>query len=78
MFINLIVEILDGSFAENFYGLKRVLLNDKHLTDSHRKLSFLYIVVLPYLRRKLEEKVSEYKLEQAEGFVKNVQKKCIL
>jgi peroxin-12 len=40
-----------GSFSENFYGLKRVPLSDK----ASRVKSLLFLVVLPYVRDKLDE-----------------------
>lgn len=60
----------DASFAENFYGLKRVLTNNKEFTDSSRNISLVFLVLLPYVKRKLEEKLNVYKIESAEGCLK--------
>ncbi|KAF5304228.1 hypothetical protein FQR65_LT08035 [Abscondita terminalis] len=56
-----------ASFSEYFYSLQRISKTSKELTDFERKLSLLFIVVLPYLKRKFDEKVQLYKLEQAEN-----------
>lgn len=62
----------DASFAENFYGLKRVLGNGNKLSKYHKNLSLIFIVVLPYLKRKFDEKQHIIKLEQAEGLIQKV------
>ncbi|CAH0548690.1 unnamed protein product [Brassicogethes aeneus] len=57
----------DSSFSENFYGLKRVTLSNSKLSEQNKNLSLAVLVILPYLKRKLEEKIAIYKLESAEG-----------
>ncbi|XP_044260896.1 peroxisome assembly protein 12 [Tribolium madens] len=61
----------DATFSENFYGLKRVLDNDNQLTSHHRRISLLFCVFLPYFKRKLDEKVALYRLENADGCLRN-------
>ncbi|CAG9767695.1 unnamed protein product [Ceutorhynchus assimilis] len=60
----------DASFSENFYGLKRILLNDKPLTKHDKELSLLLLVAAPYFKRKIEEKLQCYRIEQAEGYLR--------
>lgn len=63
----------DGSFSEHFYGLKRAILNtEESLNEKHRLLSLITIVLVPYLKRKVEEKIVIYKLQRAEGSLKSV------
>jgi peroxin-12 len=50
----------DGSFSENFYGLKRVPVNSEGkktgpLKSHHRKWSLFFLVVVPYLKDKLDK-----------------------
>ncbi|XP_063922295.1 peroxisome assembly protein 12 [Zophobas morio] len=61
----------DATFSENFYGLKRVLDNNATLSEHHRRISLLFSVLLPYFKRKLDEKVALYRLEQADGCLRN-------
>lgn len=63
----------DASFSENFYGLKRVTLNStKPLSETQRQLSLLMLTVLPYFKRKLQEKITIYKVQKAEGTLRDV------
>ncbi|KAJ8953642.1 hypothetical protein NQ314_007249 [Rhamnusium bicolor] len=59
----------DASFSENFYGLKRVLVSNEQLTKHHKELSLIFLVVLPYFRRKMEEKLAVIRIENAEGYL---------
>ncbi|KAL1502651.1 hypothetical protein ABEB36_007765 [Hypothenemus hampei] len=72
----------DASFSENFYGLKRLLLNGKPLAKHERELSLIFLVAVPYFKRKVEEKLEIYRIEQAEGSLKQdfegKTKKCII
>lgn len=61
----------DSSFSENFYGLKRVLVNSKPLTKHEKDLSLLFLVALPYFKRKIEDKLELYRIENAEGYLRN-------
>lgn len=71
-YICLIEIIPDASFSENFYGLKRILNNGDKLRGHYKNLSFIFIVVLPYFRRKLNEKHSIIQLENADGLLQKV------
>ncbi|XP_060533168.1 peroxisome assembly protein 12 isoform X2 [Cylas formicarius] len=57
----------DASFSENFYGLKRVASNGSELTKHDREISLIVLVALPYFKRKIDEKIQLYKIENAEG-----------
>ncbi|KAJ8980407.1 hypothetical protein NQ317_009402 [Molorchus minor] len=57
-------------FSENFYGLKRVVSNRESLTQHHKELSLIFLVVLPYFKRKLEEKIAVIRIESAEGYLR--------
>ncbi|XP_066153850.1 peroxisome assembly protein 12 [Euwallacea fornicatus] len=57
----------DASFSENFYGLKRLLSNGTQLTKREKEISLLFLVAVPYLKKKLEEKIQIYRIENAEG-----------
>ncbi|KAG5881703.1 hypothetical protein JTB14_006561 [Gonioctena quinquepunctata] len=61
----------DASFSENFYGLKRVLSNNKNLSKQHREYSLILLVILPFFKRKLEDKIAFIRIEQAEGCLRN-------
>ncbi|KAJ8917239.1 hypothetical protein NQ315_002256 [Exocentrus adspersus] len=60
----------DASFSENFYGLKRVPGNDTKLSKHHRELSLIFLVALPYFKRKMEERITVIRIENAEGYLK--------
>ncbi|KAJ8956382.1 hypothetical protein NQ318_015120 [Aromia moschata] len=60
----------DSSFSENFYGLKRTLVNNEGLTKHHRELSLIFLVVLPYFKRKMEEKAASLELRIRRVFKK--------
>lgn len=63
----------DASFSEHFYGLKRATRNTlTPLSEKQRQVSLLVLTLLPYLKRKLEEKINIYKLQRAEGSLRNV------
>ncbi|XP_022907229.2 peroxisome assembly protein 12 [Onthophagus taurus] len=68
----------DASFSEYFYGLKRISSDGKLLSDHQRKLSFLFLVILPYLKRKLEERINFYKIQNAEGVLTSKTKKLLI
>ncbi|XP_066251862.1 peroxisome assembly protein 12 [Euwallacea similis] len=57
----------DASFSENFYGLKRILSNETQLTNREKEISLLFLVAVPYFKRKLEEKIQIYRIQNAEG-----------
>lgn len=62
----------DASFSENFYGLKRILSNGKELTKHEKELSIIFLVAIPYFKRKIEDKLQLYRIENAEGYLRNV------
>lgn len=62
----------DASFSENFYGLKRILGNGDKLNTHHKNLSLIFIVILPYLKKMVDEKQYIIRLEQAEGLIQKV------
>lgn len=45
----------DGSFSENFYGLKRVAADGSPLRTSYRYRSLAMLVGFPYLKAKIDE-----------------------
>lgn len=59
----------DSSFSENFYGLKRISLNHDSLTKKHKELSLIFLVAIPYFKRKLDEKIAIIRIENAEGSI---------
>lgn len=76
------VNFLGASFAENFYGLQRIPIDaNKTLSNFDRSLSLITLLVFPYLRRKLEDRIAVYRLEKAESRLQNVcfrnYKKCV-
>ncbi|XP_011707998.1 PREDICTED: peroxisome assembly protein 12 isoform X2 [Wasmannia auropunctata] len=60
-----------ASFSETFYGLKRVTVVNSKLQEelSHKQqiLSLILIVILPYLKNKLMQLNSKYKLQEING-----------
>ncbi|GAB1867699.1 Peroxisome assembly protein 12 [Camponotus japonicus] len=62
-----------ATFSETFYGLKRVAVVDSKLKGnlSHKQqiLSLILIVIFPYLKNKLAQVSSRYKLEEVDGQV---------
>lgn len=60
----------DASFSENFYGLKRVAADNAPLTKRHKELSLIFLVALPYFKRKMEEKIAVMRIENAEGYLR--------
>lgn len=62
----------DSSFSENFYGLKRILGNGEKLNKHDKNLALIFIVLLPYLRRKLNEKHQIIRVEHAERLIEKV------
>ena len=46
----------ESSFAENFYGLKRTAADGKALTPRNKLTSLLELVLVPYVRAKLDQK----------------------
>lgn len=60
-----------ATFSETFYGLKRVAVIDSKLKGnlSHKQqvLSLILIVIFPYLKNKLAQLSSKYKLEEIDG-----------
>ncbi|KAK2710819.1 hypothetical protein QYM36_012114, partial [Artemia franciscana] len=64
-----------GSMAENFYGLERVSANceekgRKFLKAKDRYWSILFLVVIPYIRRKVEIYFREWRLCYADGILR--------
>ncbi|XP_018319053.1 peroxisome assembly protein 12 [Agrilus planipennis] len=60
----------DASFSEYFYGLKRVSVSDNNvhkLKTLQRCYSLIVLVGVPYLKRKLENKIEQYTLETLDG-----------
>lgn len=63
-----------ASFSEHFYGLKRVSavkLDEQTINLKEKKLCFILLVVLPYVKIKIEEKLTQYRLELADGILLN-------
>ena len=58
---------IGASFAEYFYGLQRISTVTNELNDTHRKISLLILVVLPYIKVKIDERIQLFKLENAEN-----------
>ena len=46
--------ISNGSLSESIFGLKRIHVPSGVLPDKKRQLSLLFLVLLPYIERKLE------------------------
>lgn len=61
----------DASFSEYFYGLRRVSIKNRPLSSKDRYLCLFLLAILPYIKRKLDEKLNMYKLENAEGLLTN-------
>ncbi|KAF7282103.1 peroxisomal biogenesis factor 12 [Rhynchophorus ferrugineus] len=61
------LKFYDSSFSENFYGLKRIILNGQGLRNYERDLSLVLLVLVPYIKRKIEDKVQIYRIQNAEG-----------
>ncbi|XP_023029936.1 peroxisomal biogenesis factor 12 isoform X2 [Leptinotarsa decemlineata] len=61
----------DASFSENFYGLKRVSRSHSNLSKKQREYSLIFLVILPYFKRKVEEKIALIRIEKAEGCLRN-------
>ncbi|CAH1993461.1 unnamed protein product [Acanthoscelides obtectus] len=60
----------DSTFSENFYGFKRMCVDGKSLSNHHIELSLLFIVLVPYFKRKFDKKVTLYMIEEADGYFK--------
>ncbi|KAF5291596.1 hypothetical protein FQA39_LY14318 [Lamprigera yunnana] len=58
-----------ASFSEYFYGLERISSGGR-LTDTEKRLSLVFLVVLPYIKRKVDERVQLYRLESADGVLR--------
>lgn len=58
-----------ASFAEYFYGLQRVTTSNQPLTEANCKLSLVFLVVLPYLKGKIDEQIQLYRVENAERYL---------
>jgi len=60
-----------ASFSETFYGLKRVTVINSKLQEklSHKEqiLSLILIVIFPYLKNKLVQFISKYKLQEIDS-----------
>lgn len=59
-----------SSFAENFYGLRRVSVHNptsSQLPLHEARISLMCLTVLPYLRSKLEQLATQFRLEEADG-----------
>ncbi|CRK90816.1 CLUMA_CG004506, isoform A [Clunio marinus] len=50
-----------GSLSESFYGLTRYNLSSKHFSRRDHLMSLLILVIIPYLSRKLEIKMTKLK-----------------
>lgn len=67
------VQTYNASFSENFYGLQRLpALTKGSLSTKQKQLSVLILVLLPYLMRKVESRIVAYRLELAEGSLRDV------
>lgn len=68
----------DASFSEYFYGLQRVSVgadtnnNGQSITIHERNLSMIYLVLLPYLKIKIEQRLAVYRLELADNILTDV------
>lgn len=57
----------EASFSEYFYGLKREHIRQNgRFSHNKKQISWIFLVILPYIKRKLEDKVMQYRLEEAE------------
>lgn len=63
--------ISEASFSEYFYGLQRTSKTSSTFTYDHKKASFLFLVIFPYLRKKIYDIIQNFKLEEADGILKN-------
>ncbi|KAI4454578.1 peroxisome assembly protein 12 peroxin-12 [Holotrichia oblita] len=72
----------DASFSEYFYGLQRISIKNIPLSKQQKHLSLVFLIVLPYIKQKLNRKLDVYKLENAEGLLlndlKSISKKALL
>ncbi|KAI4454596.1 peroxisome assembly protein 12 peroxin-12 [Holotrichia oblita] len=80
-----IIEVIlyyDASFSEYFYGLQRISIKNIPLSKQQKHLSLVFLIVLPYIKQKLNRKLDVYKLENAEGLLlndlKSISKKALL
>lgn len=62
----------NASFAEHFYNLQRVPVTGEKFQTRHRNISLIILVILPYLYRKLGKRMSQYQLDDADGYFDNV------
>lgn len=58
-----------ASFSEYFYGLQRAPLDSKKLSDNQKKLSLAFLIILPYIKQKLEARINVYRIQNEEGFI---------
>ncbi|XP_044740753.1 peroxisome assembly protein 12 [Chrysoperla carnea] len=61
----------DASFSEAFYGLQRISADNRSLSMKQKLLCMIPLVLLPYLRIKLENIALKYKLEDFDGLLQN-------
>lgn len=62
----------DAPFSENSYGLKRVFQDGKPLTELYKLFCATYVALLPYLKKKIEERHNYYMTQDVEGALGNV------
>ncbi|XP_014664971.1 PREDICTED: peroxisome assembly protein 12-like [Priapulus caudatus] len=61
---------LSASFAENFYGMKRVPLEKNQLNKLSRRIhlkSLAFLVLIPYIKTKLDKLFERWREENADG-----------
>lgn len=74
----LFVCILAASFAESFYGLRRIPLKPQtfdhghHLPKKQERLSLFFLIVFPYIRRKMDLLAEQFKLDEMDGVQEKV------
>ncbi|XP_044763306.1 peroxisome assembly protein 12 [Coccinella septempunctata] len=61
----------DASFSENFYGLKRVHKDGTPLRESYKIFCATYVAILPYLKKRIEERYNYYMTQDVEGVLGN-------
>lgn len=49
-----------------------MLSNGDNLKNFHKEYSLLFLVLLPYVKRKVEEKITVIQIEQADGNLRKV------
>ncbi|XP_078662554.1 peroxisome assembly protein 12-like isoform X1 [Branchiostoma floridae x Branchiostoma belcheri] len=56
-----------SSFAENFYGLKRIPIHGGKLGHQHQLKSLMFLTLLPYLKLKLDQRFETLQEQEADS-----------